>query len=126
MSNKPVIAIDFDGTLTDYKGWRGESITDDALPGAVEFLRGLASKYTIVIFSARASSDRGKRAILDWIRRYNLRHIIFDVTNEKKYSFVYYIDDRAITFREPNDYNKISEALLGIGDHIKEESRVVG
>lgn len=109
---KPHLAVDLDGTIAEYTEWRGPTIIGDPIPGAVEFLRKLASKYYISIFSARASTEDGRIAIHQWIIKHKLRAIIFDVTNQKKYSFVAYIDDRAIPFREANDYHTIAEHLL--------------
>lgn len=109
---KPYLAIDLDGTLAEYTEWKGESIIGDPIPGAVEFLRRLAERYSLVIFSARASSFSGKDAIHKWVIHHKLRAIITDITNEKKYHFVAYIDDRAIPFKEANDYNTIAEMLL--------------
>lgn len=112
---KPAIAIDFDGVLSQFTTWKGDSIVGDAIPGAIEFVRELSKRWTIVIFSSRATTERGKKAIYEWVRRYNLRFIIHDVTNEKgKYHFQFFIDDRAIPFSEPNDFNKIQEYLSKI------------
>lgn len=109
---KPKLAIDFDGTIACYEsGSFREDVCGEPIIGAIEFLRALATKYDLVIFSARASTFRGKNAILQWIREHNLRSIISDVTNEKKYSFMAFIDDRAIAFNEPNDYPHILDAL---------------
>lgn len=109
---KPKLAIDFDGTLipsleTGFK----EGETQEPIVGAIEFLRALAKKYDLVIFSARATTSRGTNAILEWIRKNQLRGIISEVTNEKKYSFVAIIDDRGITFNNPSDYISIARAL---------------
>lgn len=108
---KPHLAIDFDGTLVEHDPIYNPHSVGETIPGAIEFLRALSQKYTLVIFSARATEESGKKAIYAWIRRYNLRHIIYDVTNEKKYSYRYIIDDRAICFREANDYKLICAGL---------------
>lgn len=126
---KPKLAIDFDGTLAQYeKGSFKESETGEPFVGAIEFLKALSTKYELYIFSARASTFRGKTAILEWIKKNNLRGIIQDVTNEKKYSFMAFIDDRAITFNDPSDYPNIARALgcnmEGSIEHVERRSGV--
>jgi len=108
---RPQIAVDFDGTLAEYTKWQGESTVGEPIPGAVEFIRGLNNTYDVIIFSARASTEAGRIAIRRWVIRNKLAGIVKDITNQKKYSFVAYVDDRAIPFKEPNDYNRILEML---------------
>lgn len=111
MSPKPKLAVDFDGTLVKNETPFKEATYGETFVGAVEFIRALAEKYDIVIFSARATTFRGKDAILNWVKQHNLRAVISDVTNQKKYSFTAYIDDRAISFNSPADYLTIADAL---------------
>lgn len=113
---KPKIAVDFDGTIARcYWDESGpsfqEGICGEIIVGAADFIRALAKKYDVIIFSARASTFRGKNAILEWIKQNNLRGVITEVTNEKKYSFVALVDDRAIAFSDPNDYVSIAKYL---------------
>lgn len=109
--NKPAIGVDFDGTLVEHEPIFNQFSYGPTYPGALEFIRALAQKFTVIIFSARASQEEGKKTILKWVRQNNLRHYIYDVTNEKKFSFVAYVDDRAITFNNPGDYVSITDAL---------------
>jgi hypothetical protein len=109
MRNK--IAIDFDGTLIPQAKHYKEDETEDPFNGAVNFIRALAQKYDVVIFSARATTFKGKNAIFKWVEKNNLSSIITEVTCEKQYAFVAFVDDRAITFNSPNDYIYIAKGL---------------
>jgi len=39
-----MIALDIDGTLLHYDGWKGPGVFGEPLPGAVEFVQALASR----------------------------------------------------------------------------------
>ena len=53
------IAIDFDGVLHDaYQGWGDGTCYGDPLPGAIEAIKQLSKQYQIIIFTAKAKSDR--------------------------------------------------------------------
>ena len=53
-SNRPVIAVDFDGVIHGYsEGWKDGSIYDEPMPGCKNALDILAKKYYILIWSTR-------------------------------------------------------------------------
>jgi hypothetical protein len=65
---KPILSIDFDGTISLYKnGWQGiDIINEDPVPGAMKFIYE-ASKYFIInIFSTRSKELKGERAMRYW------------------------------------------------------------
>lgn len=107
----PTIAVDFDGVIHSYKsGWHGAtSIPDPPVPGAIEFLVALtqSSEVDVVIFSSRAKTWRGRRAIGAWLQKHggHLWHEdAFDpglqsieVTAVKPAAVVY-LDDRGLRF----------------------------
>jgi|SRR5882672_8908053 len=107
---KQTIALDLDGTLCPHE-WIDEVTIVDPFIGALDFVTSLASKYNVVIFSARATNLRGKIAIGQWLVTHELSQFVTDITNRKDYNFYRFIDDRAIVFREPNDYNSILKEL---------------
>lgn len=96
-----VIAFDFDGTLHPYEnGWCG-SVPDDVppIPGTKETLEKLkADGYRLVIFSCRADHREGLDGIWEWLVKYQLEHLIHDVTGAKPKATVY-VDDRAVSFK---------------------------
>lgn len=107
MSQKPPIAIDFDGVLHQYsKGWADKTIYDVPVAGAARALTLLREKYYVIVFSCRAFSGPvgnemavgQPRQIEEYLRTHE---IPFDEVWVKPYkpSAVCYVDDRAICFR---------------------------
>ena len=102
------IAIDFDGVIHSYlsKFVSEEVIPDEPVESIADLLNKLKDKYKIVVFSTRASTKRGKNAIINYM---NEKGLYFDeVTNIKPAAFLY-VDDRAIQFNGDCDklYNDI-------------------
>ena len=103
--NANQLAIDFDGVIhKNSKGFHDGTIYDEPMPGAIEAIKHLSKKYDIVVFTAKAKSDRplvdgktGAELIWDWLGKYNLIPYIKLVTAEKPRA-VAYIDDKAIHF----------------------------
>ena len=53
------IAIDFDGVIHNFeKGWYDGTCYGEPLPGSLEALKTLSQKYNIIIFTAKAKSNR--------------------------------------------------------------------
>jgi len=68
---KPILIIDFDGTLTQYKEWKGIDIIDDEpVEGAMKFLVEASEFFTINIFSSRSSDPKGIGAMQQYIERH--------------------------------------------------------
>lgn len=109
----PTIAIDFDGVIHSYtSGWQGgHVIPDSPVPGSIEFLAYLCEDgrgVDVVIFSSRAKTWRGRRAIRAWLQKHGGAHWHDDgmgvpgiesikITAVKPAAVVY-IDDRAHRF----------------------------
>lgn len=101
----PTIAVDFDGTIAQYKGYAGKGVFLDPHPGAAAALRGLKDKgWNIVVFTCRTEED-DLRGYLD------AHGIPFDAINvgldsrmecSGKVFADIYLDDRAVTFRDWN------------------------
>jgi len=103
------IGIDFDGVIhACTKGYHDGTIYDDPVPGSYSALEILYKKYEIVIYSAKARSDRplvngktGIQLIWEWLEKHDMKQFVKDVTAEKPRA-IFYIDDRAIRFFDWN------------------------
>ncbi len=122
----PTIAVDFDGVIHSYtSGWQGAHVIPDLpVEGAIEFLSYLSTDGNpkAVIFSSRAKTWKGRRAIKAWLRKHSqgLWHESMGcqgiesipVTARKPAASVY-LDDRAVRFEGvfPTGYKEF-EVLL--------------
>ena len=89
---KKTIALDFDGVLNNYTGWKGEKCLYTPLPGLEDFLSTLNEEYDVVIFTCRDI-----RKVYTWLEKYDLRKYVKVVTETKPKAMIY-IDDRALKF----------------------------
>ena len=61
------IAIDFDGVIHTFdKGWNDGTCYGDPIPGAIEAIKKLSLKYNIIIFTAKAKSNRPLSKWKNW------------------------------------------------------------
>lgn len=99
------IAIDFDGVIHAYsQGYQDGSIYDMPVPGAIEALKFLMSKYCVFIFTARDVNE-----VIPWLESYGFKtdrdngsptwetEGILLVTNRKLPALIY-VDDRGLRF----------------------------
>jgi hypothetical protein len=101
------LAIDFDGVIhKNSKGFHDGTVYDEPIEGSYEALEKLASQYNLIIFSAKARTDRpliqgktGVELIWEWLKKHHLDKFISDVVSEKPRA-VYYIDDKAVHFTD--------------------------
>jgi hypothetical protein len=99
------IAIDWNGVLDTYTGWRGASYTYPPRDGIAEFLQSLQSYgYDIVIMTA-ADPD----IVRKWLDDYGLSHYVKEVTDHKVPALVY-LDDRAVQFT--GDFDQALERIV--------------
>jgi len=104
------IGIDFDGVIhKNSKGFHDGTIYDEPIEGVEEALKAIASKYTIVLYTAKAKADRplvngktGAVLVLEWLQKHKLDQYIAAITAEKPRA-VAYIDDRGIRFNNWQD-----------------------
>lgn len=127
MMSKPIIAIDFDGTLVEdaYPGWGAWK------PGAIEALRKLSLRADIVVHTCRIShidpkgSVRPSKAVseeVDHIRKMldseGLEGVrIYD--NIGKPGAVAYVDDKALYYSDHIGWDHTMHTLERILDDIK-------
>lgn len=66
---KPILLVDFDGCVHSYtSGWQGEdNIPDPPVRGALQWLWEAASYWDVRIYSSRSRSERGYRAMQEWL-----------------------------------------------------------
>jgi len=74
---KKIIAVDFDGVLHSFtSGWTASHIIPDPpVKGALAWFMSLffSHNYYPIIFSCRAESWRGRRAIRKWLTKHGIR-----------------------------------------------------
>ena len=99
------IGIDFDGVIhKNSKGFHDGTIYDDPIEGSLEAIKYLATKYNLIIFTAKAKPDRplingktGQELVWEWLDKHGFSSYIKEVTSEKPRALVY-IDDKALRF----------------------------
>lgn len=107
------LGIDFDGVIHKCsKGYHDGTIYDSPVEGVETALKKLSEKYTLIIHTCKARSDRGlvdgktgTELVWNWLRKYNLSQYISKVTAEKPRA-VAYIDDKARAFTNWSDMLK--------------------
>jgi hypothetical protein len=93
---KPTLALDFDGVLHQYTGFRGDTIIDGGpVPGAVEFVQAAQENFDVVIHSVRAKTRFGRRAMQAWLKENGFPYL--EIAAEKPPAHVT-LDDRALCF----------------------------
>ena len=93
--HKPVVCIDFDGVLNNYKFYDPDNLFD-MRPGAYDFIMKLSVIYRVVILTARDTEK-----VKEWLRENDI--VVDEVTNVKPPA-VCYVDDRAVRF--DGDFNR--------------------
>lgn len=110
-----MIAIDFDGVLAQYDGWKGEEVVGEPLPGAIGFLHYLQhEKIPFAIFSTRKAE-----VIQKWLNHHRIYNV--EVTDKKDNRFHVFLDDRAFCFL-PSMYaniNSLAQMLTTFEPHWK-------
>ena len=109
------LAIDFDGVIHNFdKGWHDGTCYGEPLPGSLKAIELLSKKYNIIIFTAKAKSNRplvngktGKELVREWLEKHNVMQYIQSITSEKPRAKVY-IDDNGYRF---SSWNKTLEDL---------------
>ena len=100
------IAIDFDGVIhNDNLGYHDGTIYGEIIDGAKDAIIDISKNYKIIIFTAKAKSDRpivndksGKQLVEEWLQKHDLLKYITEVTAEKPRALLY-IDDKGYRFQ---------------------------
>lgn len=92
------IAVDLDGTLAEYHGWKGNDHIGDPIPEMMDRVhKWIAEGHEVSIFTARVSGEDSRSArfyIRRWLQGHNLDFI--PITCIKDKHFDEFWDDRAI------------------------------
>ena len=99
------LAIDFDGVIHNFdKGYYDGTCYGDPIPGSLEALRTLSKQYNIVIFTAKAKSDRplvngmtGTQLVKEWLEKHQVLDCVSEIVSEKPRA-VLYVDDNGYRF----------------------------
>lgn len=121
---KPTVAVDLDGVLATYTGWRGIENIGEPIPGAVEFVKKLSEVARVLIFTTRTKEypagvpgpsgqpepDRSSAhdlmlIVKDWLEKWGFPYEEI-YTGQGKPCALCYIDDRAVTC-QPQEYGKM-------------------
>jgi hypothetical protein len=93
-----IIAIDFDGTIHDFKHVPPGKKLGPPTAGAVEAVERLvALGHQYIVFSVWADSLENKLTIAKWLLYFKFP-APFDTTNIKPREAAFFVDDRAIPF----------------------------
>jgi hypothetical protein len=109
------IAVDLDGTLAHYDGWKGQREIGAPLPGAREALEQLvAAGHRVMVYTCRCgdwqretwgdglSRDESAAIVKAWLDEHGFHGSVEVYTGDGKPLADYYVDDRAIVCR-PQD-----------------------
>lgn len=113
------VAVDFDGVIVSYDGWKGEGVFGSPMPGvqvAMKILRSLGA--LIIIFTTRSEVD----AIAEYCQGNGIE---YDFINRNPYQPAglsgkimadVYLDDRALRFDNWNDaLNDVTSLMAARG-----------
>ena len=109
-NDKNNIAIDFDGVIHNFdKGYHDGTCYGEPIEGSIESIKKLSKKYKIIIFTAKAKSDRplvngktGKELVSEWLDKYGILECVHEITSEKPRAFLY-VDDNGFRFENRGD-----------------------
>lgn len=109
INNREQIAIDFDKVIhKSSKSFYDGTIYDEPVDDVEKALEKISKDYKIIVHTCKANPDRplvdgktGIELIWEWLEKYNLDVYIDDIVYGKP-NAKYYIDDKAISFKNWN------------------------
>jgi hypothetical protein len=90
------VAIDFDQTIADSAKPNVGYRMGPPMPGAIEAVKQLALRHSVIIFSARAATEDGRKSIEDWMHYFQVPYQ--RITAIKPKDTVVFVDDRGYRF----------------------------
>jgi hypothetical protein len=97
------ICIDFDGVISDYRGWEGKGNFGNPIKGSVGMINELFSEgWKIIIYTTRSETEKIEEYLnsygihYDFIN-YNPENVKLDLSPYKPIADIY-LDDRAVRF----------------------------
>lgn len=119
-AHEQTVAIDFDGVLHAYDGWKDGSIYGGWVPGAFDALRELMAQYPVAIVTSRSVSQ-----VAAWLAQQGFRvapaqfwessfwtHRGIILVTNRKIAAAIYIDDRAFRFTNWAETTAVVSELL--------------
>jgi len=107
---KLTVAVDLDGVLNLYDGWKSADYFHPPRPGAAEFLRTLGAEgYRVIVFTVRWAEH-----VEQWLDQNGLREFVAEVTDKKPVAHVY-LDDHAVCFR--GDFDQALRQIRSFKPH---------
>ncbi len=105
MKKRYTIAVDFDGVIHSYTSpWvDAETIPDEPVEGAIEWLTEISETFDIIIFTTRGATEAGRTAVAKYISQNGYTGHDFEVTAKKPPALIY-LDDRAYRFNGPGTF----------------------
>ena len=100
-TGKKCVAVDLDGTLIEYHGFKGDDCFGAFVPSVLKAVKRFQSDgWEVSIFTARVSEDGDKGAyaaheIRKKLSTVGLGHL--EITSTKKKKFDLFLDDRAVS-----------------------------
>jgi hypothetical protein len=101
---RKTVAVDLDGVLARYEGYKGALVIGEPLPGAVDFVKELLTFADVVVHTSRVSPDEQANGagfaqagsiIRDWLKRHGFPEVrVWDQWGKPIASA--YVDDRAV------------------------------
>ena len=117
--NLPTLAIDFDGTICEYTGWKGIFHIGEIKPEAENTIKELAKEYVLILHTTRLNSHLTKdidscyAQIMSWLVKHDIADCFSIITGEKPIADIY-IDDRAYRFKNWEEtYWEVKDLLKG-------------
>lgn len=98
---KKTVAVDLDGVLARYDGWKGVEVIGEPIPGAREFMMDIVARgFNVVVHSARCSAQNGDPNVAadvigKWLRLHQIPYTRIHTERGKPIAFAY-VDDRAV------------------------------
>lgn len=118
---RKTVAVDVDGVLAKYDGWKGVDHIGDPLPGAVEFTRALSEICDVLVYTTRCCEEINKpekahllvNRVRAWLDRHGFAYAEI-WSGQGKPIAVAYIDDRGISCRPQEDDAAFAVALQAL------------
>ena len=115
VDDPPTVAVDLDGTLAEYDGFKGEDIIGKPRPYAKRMMKMYERKgYVIIVHTCRGNEKR----VGEWLKEHNMpyHHINKNPnqppgTSDKLYANAY-VDDRAVPADDLREAVKDVEKLM--------------
>ncbi len=117
------VAVDLDGVIAKYDGWKGLDNIGEPIEGAKDFMEALSKTYFVLVHTARIANEDVKTE--DHIQR--VKNIVEEWLNEHEIPFgeVFtgrgkplasaFVDDRSVNCRPQEDEEAFSKALKALG-----------